>query len=65
MERLEDDARPFLIPMLENNVVQLRPEAQRAVARWATLKLLIAHLGHTADKETTLRRGTASSSLIV
>lgn len=52
MERVEDDARPFLIPMLENCVVELRPEAQRSVARWATLKLLIAHLGHAADKQT-------------
>jgi len=51
MERIEDEARPFLIPMLEDRETELRPQAQRAVARWATLKLLVAHLGHRAEKQ--------------
>lgn len=51
MERIEAEARPFLIPMLRNQPVDLNPEAQRAVARWATLKLLIAQLGHGHDKQ--------------
>jgi hypothetical protein len=51
MEQVEDEARPFLIPMLEDRKTELRPEGQRAVVRWATLKLLAAHLGHPADKQ--------------
>lgn len=51
MERIEADARASLVPMLEDRPVDLRPEAQRAVARWATLKLLVAHLGHPADRQ--------------
>jgi hypothetical protein len=51
MERIEADARPFLIPMLEDRQVNLGPEAQRAVARWATLKLLVAHLGHPGQEQ--------------
>jgi hypothetical protein len=51
MEQVEDEARPFLIPMLEDRKTELRPEGQRAVVRWATLKLLAAHLGHPAEKQ--------------
>lgn len=51
MERIEAEARPSLIPMLRNQPVDLKPEAQRAVARWATLKLLVAHLGHGRDRQ--------------
>jgi hypothetical protein len=51
MEGLEDEARPFLIPMLHNEPVALKPEAQRTVARWATLKLFIAHLAHRREQQ--------------
>jgi hypothetical protein len=51
MEQIEEDARPFLIPMLEDRETELRPEDQRAVAHWATLKLLVGHLGHPAEKQ--------------
>jgi hypothetical protein len=37
--------------MLEDRETELRPEAQRAVVRWATLKLLVAHLGHPIEKQ--------------
>lgn len=46
MNELEREAAPTLIPMLHNEKVELRPEEQRAVARWATLKLLIAQELH-------------------
>jgi len=46
MEALEDEARPLLIPMLQNQEVKLHPEEQRILARWATLKMLIAQEGH-------------------
>ncbi len=51
MEQIEAEARPSLILMLEDRAVEHRPEAQRAIARWATLKLLVAHLGHPPEKQ--------------
>lgn len=46
MAALEDEAAPLLIPMLYNEEVTLRPEEQRTVARWVTLKVLVAQEGH-------------------
>ena len=46
MENLENEARPLLIPMLRNEEVTMRPEEQRILARWATLKMLVAQEGH-------------------
>ncbi len=46
MGDLESEAASLLIPMLHNEEVALRPEEQRIVARWATLKLLVAQEAH-------------------
>lgn len=46
MNDLEQEAAPLLIPMLHNEEVKLRPEEQRTLARWATLKLLVAQEMH-------------------
>lgn len=46
MEALEREAAPLLIPMLHNQEKALRPEEQRIVARWATLKMLVAQESH-------------------
>jgi hypothetical protein len=46
MSELEGEVAPILIPMLHNETVELRPEEQRTVARWATLKLLVAQELH-------------------
>ena len=46
MAGLEREVAPLLTPMLLDEEVTLRPEEQRTVARWATLKMLVAQEGH-------------------
>ncbi len=46
MNDLEQEAAPILIPMLHNEKVEMRPPEQRTVARWGTLKLLVAQELH-------------------
>lgn len=46
MNELEREVAPLLIPMLHDGEVDLRPEEQRTLARWATLKLLVAQELH-------------------
>jgi hypothetical protein len=46
MNELEGEAAPLLIPMLHNEEIVLRPEEQRTLARWTTLKLLVAQELH-------------------
>lgn len=46
MDRLERECRPRLIPMLRNEMVTLDADDQRALAKWVTLKALMAQYGH-------------------
>jgi hypothetical protein len=52
MGDLEREVAPLLIPMLRNEVTQFRPEAQQTIARWATLKVLVAQQSHPSGKQT-------------
>lgn len=51
MERLETVARPILIPMLEDRSVVLDAGEQATLARWATLRVLMAQHGHPPGKQ--------------
>jgi hypothetical protein len=51
MERLETETRPILIPMLEDRTVVLGGREQGILARWATLRTLVAQHGHPAGKQ--------------
>lgn len=42
MSRLQEDAKPFLVPMLRGNVVQLHKKAQTLVAGWVTMMVMVA-----------------------
>ena len=46
MGQLEEQVAPLLTPMLNNEEVTLRPLEQQAIARWATLKMLVAQEMH-------------------
>lgn len=50
MSRNETDAKPLLIPMLQGESVSLDTEARAILARWATLRILVAQLGHPPDR---------------
>ena len=50
MGDIEREVAPLLIPMLHNEEVVLRPLEQRTIARWATLKMLVAQEAHTGIK---------------
>jgi len=46
MEELEREAAPCLTPMLLNEERVFRQEEQRTLARWATMKMLVAQESH-------------------
>jgi len=46
MNRLEAECRPHLIPMLRNQTVPLDASDQHSLAKWVTLKALMAQYGH-------------------
>jgi hypothetical protein len=49
MNDLENEARPVLIPMLEDKQVVLDAIQQHTLAKWATLRVLMAQHGHPPD----------------
>jgi hypothetical protein len=42
MSGLQEDAKPFIVPMLHGNVVRLHRKAQTLVAGWATMMVMVA-----------------------
>lgn len=50
MEGIESETRPILTPLLENKSRTLDPCDQEVLARWATIRVLMAQLGHPPGK---------------
>jgi len=50
MSDVENSVMPSLIPMLANEETTLDCRAQDSLARWATLRMMIAQLGHPAER---------------
>jgi hypothetical protein len=51
MEDLESETRPVLVPMLEDRAVILDASDQDILAKWATLRTLMAQHGHPPGKQ--------------
>lgn len=56
MEGIESETRPVLTPLIQHESRTLDPCDQEALSRWATIRVMMALLGHPAGK-----RGTISS----
>jgi hypothetical protein len=57
MESIEEETRPILIPMLRDAPTTLEPVAQDTLARWATLRILIAQHGHPPGRRRAIPPG--------
>ncbi|HEX3536762.1 MAG TPA: hypothetical protein VHU15_08350 [Stellaceae bacterium] len=42
MSALQENAKPYLVPMLEGRKITLAPKGQRAIAAWATMMIMVA-----------------------
>jgi hypothetical protein len=51
MERIESETRPILTPLLGDEAVLLPAAAQAILARWITLRVMVAQYGHPAGKQ--------------
>jgi hypothetical protein len=49
MEDLETETQPILTPMLLDQEIALNPQAQRTLAQWATLRVMMAQHAHPTD----------------
>lgn len=56
MSRLDDAAKPLIIPMLEGRGKELHPHGQRILARWVLLKTMAAEFLPEVNRVTPLKR---------
>lgn len=55
MEEIEREARPVLVPMLKDERAALGPVEQNTLARWITLRLMMAQHAYPAERRRAIR----------
>jgi hypothetical protein len=46
-QRVDESARPVMIPLMQGHRIRLSPQQQRAIATWAAMKAMVAEFGES------------------